>query len=254
MLNKLLNLLSGNKESGASSLTDFSLMAVDLHSHLIPGIDDGVKTLDESLAMLRQFAAWGFKKVITTPHLMAGGFNNTPEIINSGKQQVLEAIKQQNIPIEFDAAAEYYLDETFYEKTEKKEFLTIGKSYVLVEFSMHAKPFNVADIVYKMQTAGYHIILAHPERYPYYYEPDFEGYNGLKDRGIYFQVNLMSLSGRYGKHAKYTAEKMIDENMVDFMGSDLHGVRHTEAIHACLKEKYLEKILTSGKLLNKTLL
>ncbi len=97
MLNKLFNLLSGSKERGVSSLTDFSLMAVDLHSHLIPGIDDGVKTLDESLAMLRQFAAWGFKKVITTPHLMAGGFNNTPEIIINGKQQVQEAVKQQNI-------------------------------------------------------------------------------------------------------------------------------------------------------------
>ncbi len=252
MLNKLFNFFDGWK--APSSITDFSLMAVDLHSHLIPGIDDGVKTLEESLDVLRQFEQVGFKKVITTPHIMAGGYDNTSEIILKGRDKVREAIRQAGINLQFDAAAEYYLDETMYEKIEKKDLLTLGGDYILMELSLSAKPSNVADIVYKQQLAGYNVILAHPERYPYYYEKNFDSYNELKDRGIYFQINMMSLIGRYGKQAKSVAEKMIDENMVDFVGTDLHGIRHVPFIKDCLKENHLEKLFTSYKLLNKNLL
>lgn len=253
MLKEFFNFFGGEKEQ-LSSLTDFSLMQVDLHSHLIPGIDDGVKTLEESLDLLRQFETLGFKKIITTPHVMSDGFNNASEIILKGRDKVREAMKQNDIHIGFDAAAEYYLDETMYEKIEKKDLLTMGDNYVLVELSFFSKSGNLTDLVYKMQVAGYNVILAHPERYPYYYQKNFEGYNSLKDHGIYLQMNIMSLSGRYGNHAKMAAEKLIDENMIDFVGTDLHGMKHMEAIKACLKEKYLEKILTYDKLLNKILL
>ncbi|MES2619583.1 MAG: CpsB/CapC family capsule biosynthesis tyrosine phosphatase [Bacteroidota bacterium] len=253
MLDKIFNFLGGRTEE-PSSLTDFSLMAVDLHSHLIPGIDDGVRTIQDSLDALRQFQRLGFKKVITTPHVMADGFNNTSETILSGRDKVREAIRQSDIQIEFDVGAEYYLDETMYEKVEKKNLLAIGKEYVLVELSFFAAANNTFDLVYKMQVAGYNVILAHPERYPYYYEKNFEKYNSLKDHGIFFQINLMSLIGKYGERAKAIAEKLIDERMVEFVGSDLHGPKHFQFIRATLKEKYLEKILTSEALLNKTLL
>lgn len=229
-------------------------MAVDIHSHLIPGIDDGVKTMDDSIFLLRQFEALGFKKVITSPHVVSDGYNNTTSIILNGRDRVREAIKANAINLEFDAVAEYYMDETMYEKIEKKDLLTLGTNFVLVEFSYLAKTNNAFDILYKMQVAGYRVLLAHPERYPYFYSNSFDHYKSLKDRNVYFQINIMSLMGRYGKEAKFTAERMIDEKMVNFVGTDLHNARQMESIKDCLNLKYLDKILNYEKLLNKTLL
>jgi protein-tyrosine phosphatase len=246
--------LKGNQGNEVSSLTDFSLMAVDLHSHLIPGIDDGVKFMDESIDVLSAMRQMGFRKVITTPHIMPGGYDNTRDIILAGRDKVREALKEAQIDIAFDAAAEYYLDASMYEKIEKKELLSVGSDFVLVEFPMNTKPYHFEDAIYKMQVGGYNVILAHPERYPYYYETSMKGYNDLKDRGVYFQINMMALAGRYGRQAQHAAEKMIDNKMVDFVATDLHGFRHIEAIRECLRAKYLEKILTSDTLMNKTLL
>lgn len=229
-------------------------MAVDIHSHLIPGIDDGVKTLDESIFILRQYEELGFKKVITSPHVVSDGYNNSTQTIIEGRDKVRNAIRENGINLEFDAVAEYYLDESMYEKIEKRDLLTIGdKNFVLVELSYLAKANNVNDLLYKLQVAGYRVILAHPERYPYYYEKDFATYNSLKDRSVYFQINMLSLSGRYGKGARSVAEKLIDENMVDFIGTDLHNARHMELIKECLSERYLSKLLNYPKLLNRTL-
>jgi len=246
--------LFGQKKEESSSLTDYSLMAVDIHSHLIPGIDDGAKTIDDSLFMLRQFESLGFKKVITSPHVVSDGYNNTTEIILKGRDKVRTAIIEQGINIEFDAVAEYYIDETLYEKIEKRDLLTIGDNFVLAELSYMNRSNNSADIIYKMQVAGYRVLLAHPERYPYYYQNDFDEYHKLKDRNVYFQINIMSLMGKYGKDAKVTAERLIDEKLVNFVGTDLHNARQMESIKACLENKYLEKILNDDKLLNKTLL
>lgn len=246
--------LFGQKKEEFSSLTDYSLMAVDIHSHLIPGIDDGAKSMDDSLFMLRQYEALGFKKVITSPHVITDSYNNSTETILKGRDNVRAAIVENGINIEFDAAAEYYIDETLYEKIEKHELLTIGDNYVLAELSYMNKSNNSADIIYKMQVAGYKVLLAHPERYPYFYQNDFDEYHKLKDRNVYFQVNIMSLLGKYGKEAKVIAERLIDEKLVNFVGTDLHNARQMESIKACLDLKYLEKILHYEKLLNKTLL
>lgn len=256
MLNYIKQLLGGKpEEPQLPALADLSQMAVDIHSHLIPGIDDGVKTLEESIGILKQFEALGFKKIITSPHVVSDGYNNSTQTILEGRDKVREAIKQNGINLEFDAVAEYYLDESMYEKIEKKDLLTISdKKFVLVELSYLAKANNVSDLLYKLQIAGYRVILAHPERYPYYHEKAFEQYNSLKDRSVYFQINLMSLAGKYGKPARAVAEKMIDENMVEFIGTDLHNAKHMESIITqCLKEKYLGKILNYNKLLNRAL-
>lgn len=228
-------------------------MAVDIHSHLIPNIDDGVKTVADSVAILRRFHEMGFKKIITSPHVVSDGYNNTTETILAGRDKVREAIKENNIPIEFDAVAEYYLDDSINERIEKKDLLTLGNNFVLVELSYLTKTNNIYDLIYKLQIAGYRVILAHPERYPYYYEKDFKQYNALKDRSVYFQINMMSLVGKYGKGARAIAERMIDEKLVDFIGTDLHNETSLDVINSCLKEKYLEKILHYDRLLNRTL-
>jgi tyrosine-protein phosphatase YwqE len=229
-------------------------MVVDFHNHVLPGIDDGARTLDDSVAMLENFAALGFKKVIASPHSMADGYINSTEKILAARDVVRTAIAEKGIDIQFDAAAEYYMDELFMEKIEKRDLLTVGKNYVLMELSYLSKPTNTADAIYKLQVAGYNLILAHPERYPYYHEESFAHYKEFKNRGVYFQINLGSLVGKYGAGAKYTAEKMIDENLVEFVGSDLHTLGQFNMLRDCLKQKHLEKILTSDKLRNKTLL
>ena len=256
MLDRLRQLFTGEKpEPPLPPLADLSDMAVDMHSHLIPGIDDGVKTMEESLELLRKFESLGFKKIITSPHVVSDGYNNSTQTILEGRDKVREAIKQNGINLEFDAVAEYYLDESVYEKIEKKDLLTLGaKNFILVELSYLSKANNVSDLIYKLQIAGYRVILAHPERYPYYHENNLEQYTSLKDRSVYFQINMMSLSGKYGKGAKVIAEKLIDENMVEFIGTDLHNAKHMEAIQGCLNEKYLNKILSYDKLLNRTLI
>ena len=255
MLDKLLNLFGGKKDKEtASSLSDYSQMAVDIHSHLIPGIDDGVKTMEESIEMIKHLRDFGFKKLITSPHVMGDGYTNTSEIILNGRDLVREAIKQNGIDIQFDASGEYNIDDGLYEKIEQKALLPFGNNYIMVEMPFISKPAIMGDIIYKLQIAGYNVILAHPERYGYFYENDFASYYALKDRNVLFQLNIASLLGTYGKGAKYSAEKMINENMVNFIGTDLHGARHLGLLQDCLGLKYLEKIMNYDKLLNKTLL
>ncbi len=228
-------------------------MLVDFHNHVLPGIDDGSKSMEDSMEMLRNFEALGLKKVIASPHSMADGYINSNEKILQLRDEVRLEIKKNNINLEFDAAAEYYMDELFMEKLERKDLLTIGKNYVLMELSYLSKPNNTSEVIYKMQVSGYGLILAHPERYPYYYEDSFAHYKNFKDRGVFFQINLGSLVGKYGAQAKYAAEKMIDENMVEFVSSDLHTVPQFQMLRDCLKSKHLEKILSSDILRNKTL-
>lgn len=254
MFDKLRQLFKGKEEEKPSALVDYSAMVVDFHNHVLPGIDDGAKSMDDSILMLKNFEQLGVKKVIATPHSMADGYVNPNQKILKLRDELREAMKANDIHIQLDAAAEYYADELFMEKLANKDLLTFGKNYVLMELSYVSKPQNVGEIVYKLQVAGYDLILAHPERYPYYHEEDFSSYESLKDRKVYFQINIASLAGRYGAGAEYTAKRMIDEGMVEFVGSDLHSLNSFEVLRMCLKEKHLEKLLTSDKLLNKTLL
>lgn len=254
MFKKLFGFGRDKENEQETTLADYSLMAVDIHSHLIPGIDDGVKTIDDSVFLLRRMESLGFRKVITSPHVMADGYTNTSQIILSGRDEVRKAIKANAINIDFDATGEYNIDEAMYGRIEKNELLPFGHNYIMVELPFLAKPVIMGDILYKLQTAGYNVILAHPERYAYFHENGFESYNSLKDRNLLFQINIASLSGVYGKAAKFTAEKMIDENMVNFVGTDMHGIKHLEILEDCLNLKYMARILNYEKLLNKTLL
>lgn len=253
MFERIKSLFGKEQEEVQEVLKDFSALGVDMHSHLIPGIDDGSKSLDDSIYMLRQLEALGFRKIITSPHVVTDGYNNSTATILAGRDKVRQAIKDNGINLEFDAVAEYYLDETMIEKIDNRDLLTFGKNYVLVELSYLNKPNNTGDIFYRLQVAGYKIVLAHPERYPYYHENNFETYKSLKDRNLLFQINIMSLMGKYGKDAQSVAQRMIDKGMVDMIGLDLHGIRQLDTIRECLKLKYLARALDSGRLLNNTL-
>ena len=229
--------------------TDFSMLHTDMHSHLIPGIDDGAQNMEESLELIRALSDLGFKKLITTPHVMSDFYKNDNETILSGLEKLKEALAQQGIPIALEAAAEYYCDGAFEKSIGNQKLLTFGDNYLLFEISYMQAPENLQNVLFKLQLEAYKPILAHPERYPFWYH-DFEKYEALKDRGVLFQVNLASLTGYYGSSARRTAERLIERNMVDLFSTDVHKMAHIPLYQRALKEKWFSHAISSGNIKN----
>lgn len=224
----------------------------DLHSHLIPGIDDGATSIEDSLNLIRGMHALGYRKLITTPHIMSDFYRNTPEIIRSGLDQVREAVAKEGLGIEIEAAAEYYCDAEFEKSLETSELLTIAGKYVLVELSYLNPSENFESVTFKLQMRGLTPILAHPERYPYWYH-SFDRYEQIRDKGVLLQLNLASITGHYGTGPKRIAERMIDQGLISLLGSDIHKTSHLDVFRKALKEPALHRLLDSGSLLNNTL-
>jgi tyrosine-protein phosphatase YwqE len=223
-----------------------------VHSHFIPGIDDGAPTIEASLELLRAMHGLGYGKVVTTPHSMADGYRNPPEMILGGLEKLRRAVKEQEIPIEVEAAAEYYLDHELQEKATAQKLLTFGSDMVLFELPFISEPAVLLTAVFEMQTQGFRPVLAHPERYQFWYS-DMGTMEKLKDRGVLFQLNIIALMGAYGPAAKKQAEKIADRGWYEFLGSDCHSMKHIEAMQVALTEPYLHKLIDGGKLLNATL-
>ena len=247
MLNSFFNAFKKKEEP----LPGYGDLGVDMHSHLIPGIDDGAKTIEDALALISDLNALGFRKLITTPHIMSDYFRNTPENILGGLALVKEAVAEQGIEMEIEAAAEYYIDDGFVKKLENERLLTFGDNYLLFEISYINCPDNIHEIIFRMMVLGYKPIMAHPERYPFWYA-SFDQYKKFRDQGVLLQLNTNSLSGYYGLDAKRTAEKLVENGMVDLLGTDCHHVRHIDALRRALKEKSLKKLM-EGELLNRNL-
>ena len=228
---------------------DLGRFKSDMHSHLIPGIDDGAQDMDQTIAMLAKFESLGYKKVVTTPHIMTDSFPNNPEIILSGLEKVKNEIKKVGIEIEIEAAAEYYFDETLMPKIKNKELLTFGDNYVLVEFAFHSPPQFLDQLFFELKTHGYRPVIAHFERYLYYLGK-IEKAEKWRSEGINIQINLNSLFGQYGPEVQKQAEKLIDEGQFDFVGTDCHRIEHLMILEKNLSSPYLHKI---GKYLVKNM-
>lgn len=226
----------------ASLLSSYSFLHTDMHSHLIPGIDDGAPDVETSVALIKGMQAMGFQRIITTPHVMADLYPNTPEIIKAGLEKVRTALKQANIDIPIDAAAEYLMDEAFGEKINSGELLTLPGNYVLVEMSFVSPPPQLEDYLFRLQTKGYRPILAHPERYMYL-KGDLGEYERLRNKGCAFQLNLLSLVGYYGKPIQKVAEKLLKNKFVDYLGTDLHHHKHLAALETALQSSKLARRL-----------
>ena len=204
-------------------------LRVDIHSHLIPGIDDGSQSMEESLKLLRGLEALGYEKVITTPHIMSDSYPNSAESILTGLEALRSAAAKEGIALHIEAGAEYYLDEHFYDEMKKEQILTIAGKYVLFESSYISKPLQIEEMIFAIGEAGYEPMMAHPERYRYIREPEKE-YRRFKELGVHFQVNLNSFGGHYGKSAKYLANYLSEAGMIDFLGSDVHHQKHVDTL------------------------
>lgn len=247
----LKNIFGRNKKR-AFAPQDLGQLHTDVHSHLIPGIDDGAKSLDESIRLIQGLQSLGYKKLITTPHVMSDYYKNDKEKILSGLARVREALKLHKIDIELDAAAEYYLDEDFAELIKKRELLTFGKNMVLFELSFFEEPKILDQVIFDLQLEGYKPVLAHPERYPFYHR-SMDKYQNLIDKGVLFQLNLGSISGNYGPDVMKVAEKMVDKGWVSLLGSDTHHMMHIQLFHTLKTNPILHRLLNEHKLLNSSL-
>jgi len=224
-------------------LTDFFTDGfVDIHSHLLPGIDDGAKDMDTSIALLLKMASYGIKNFITTPHVLGSVYPNSSEVIKQKLAAVKKELEKREIKgISIQAAAEYMLDGEFSALLDQKDILVLKDNYILVEMSYFSAPINLYELIFKIQLKGYKPILAHPERYNFYHT-DFKNYYKLKQAGCLFQLNLLSLTDQYGKGVQKTSEKLLKENLYDFVGTDTHHQNHLELLPKIGTKKTLEKI------------
>jgi len=227
--------------------------SVDLHSHLIPSIDDGSQSMEESIELIKELKSLGYEKLITTPHIMHHRFPNSSETILAGLEDVKAELKAQNIEIELEVAAEYYLDEYFLELLNKKDILTFGENYLLFEMSYGQKPVNLESLVHEIKVAGYRPVLAHPERYLFMHK-DFSLYKRLKELGVLFQVNLNSFNGYYSMPVQKVVFEILERGWIDFIGSDTHKVKQLEYLSKNLDSKVMSKIFEQSTILNDTLL
>ncbi len=248
-----LKKIFGTNEEKLSKSIDFGVLAVDMHSHLIPGIDDGAKTMEESIDLISELKSLGFQKLITTPHIQVDRFKNNPEIIKSGLDALRVELDKNGIEMEIEAAAEYLVDDGFAQLLRNKELMTFGNNFVLIELSYFTEPWNLKNVIFEAQTEGYNLILAHPERYSYWHN-DFSKIQELHDRGVFLQMNINSLTGWYSPQSKKTAEKLIDANIIRFLGTDTHNHVYLNELKKSTNLPYMEKVLSSGKILNKSLL
>lgn len=227
---------------------------VDIHSHFIPGIDDGVATESESLDLITGLYHLGYKKLITTPHIFHGVYNNSYDSILPGLDRMRKLIQQSGMKIELEASAEYFFDEYFLRNIQNETLLPFGDNYVLFELPSSSKPPQVEDAVFELTLKGYKPVLAHPERYPFYNEPGFSSLEKLKSMGVLFQVNALSLSGFYSPKVQRFAKQLIKQNWIDWVGSDMHNHRYFDNFKIAIQTEAYHQLCTSGNLLNNTLI
>jgi protein-tyrosine phosphatase len=225
---------------------------VDIHSHLLPGLDDGVQSFEEAGEIISRFQKLGYKKLITTPHVMSDFFRNSNETILNKLDELRAWLLARQIDIELTAAAEYYLDEELVKKIENNiPLLTFGNKYLLFETNFMTEPMNLREFIFLATTKGYKPVLAHPERY-LYVQSDFSKAEDLLNRGILFQLNISSISGHYSKAAQTIAQKLIDKGWIHLLGSDCHNLQHIQLLEETQSAKYFQKAI-SLPLLNNTL-
>jgi protein-tyrosine phosphatase len=226
-----------------SSLTfDIGALGADMHSHLLPGIDDGAKSMEDSIALIRALMDLGYKSLVTTPHIMSEVYPNTSEIILGKLDLVRSKIKELGIEVEISAAAEYFMDDSFLKSLKEERLLTIFEDYLLVETSFMFAPVNLFDYFFQIELQGYKPIFAHPERYNYYHD-NYGIYKEIKERGIKLQLNILSLTGYYGEPVKKIAVQLLKDNLINFIGTDTHHTRHINALKKLSTDPQTYKIL-----------
>ena len=213
-----------------SSASTYFPITTDMHSHILPGIDDGAPDVEASVELVKGLMELGVTHSIATPHVISDMYRNTPETIGKALAELRSALEERGINYKVDAAAEYMMDAAFFEMIKNNEpLLTIKDNIILTEFSFGSIPDNPKQMSFNIITAGYNPILAHPERYAYFHN-NYKAYHFLKELGFMLQVNLLSLGGHYGPGVEKAAKYIIKNGLATFVGTDMHHVRHLEGL------------------------
>lgn len=210
--------------------------STDIHCHVVPGIDDGSPDVDTSVELIRSMQSWGINRILATPHVTDSVFENSPETIAGPLAQLKEALRKADIDIDIDHSAEYRLDDLFKRQFESGIIRPYPNDYILVENSWIQEPWGLDQTLFDIKIKCLSPILAHPERYTYYFS-NKERLRKIHSDGTLFQINLLSLAGHYGKEQRKMAEWLIENDLVDFIGSDLHNLSHVESIERYLASK-----------------
>ncbi|WP_246474410.1 tyrosine-protein phosphatase [Arenibacter arenosicollis] len=211
-------------------LVDYLGHFVDIHNHILPGIDDGAENTTDSLNIIKGFDEIGISHIITTPHVSQNYYPNTSESINSAHKKVQNELLNLGMKhIALESSSEYMIDSNFENLLDQKMFMPIRNKFLLVEIPFLQTPINFDQAIFKIAARGYFPILAHPERY-FFLHTDYRKYHDFKSKGIFLQLNLLSLSNYYGKQVFKIAEKLLLDNYIDFAGTDIHNVQQLELL------------------------
>ncbi|MDB5280378.1 MAG: hypothetical protein JWR61_5333 [Ferruginibacter sp.] len=233
------------KSANKRTVYDTLPFTTDIHSHILPGIDDGSPDIDTSLQLVRGIYELGIRETVATPHVICDLYRNTPDTIHNALAQLTAACARNSMDIKITAAAEYMLDDYFVQLLKgPAPLLTIYNNIILTEQPFASPSPNVHRIAFEIVTSGYRPIMAHPERYHFYHD-DYSAYGTLKDIGFLLQVNLLSLTGYYGKPVAKAARYLVENNLADLVGTDMHHTRHLDM----LKDK--KNLQTLNELLGK---
>lgn len=225
--------------------------STDIHCHILPGIDDGSPDAATSVSLISRMQSWGLGRIIASPHVTDITFPNTPESAGAARETLKKALGEAGIDIALENSAEYRIDDLFARELEAERLMTLPNNYILIENPFVREPGNLDSLIFDLQVRGLRPILAHPERYSYYYNSPAR-YEALHNAGTMFQINLLSLAGAYGKSERKIAEMLIERNLVDFVGTDLHNAAHADAIDRYLASSdYIkDRERLKGRILN----
>lgn len=209
-----------------NKVTDISWLGVDMHSHILPGIDDGSPDLGTSLRFVKALEELGFEQLIATPHIYQELYPNTVESISRAKELLQREMDKVAFSIKLGAAAEYMIDQDF---TLNQSFCSLDQRHLLIEMSYLNESPGISQTIFDLEIKGYHPVLAHPERYTFYFK-EKSRLKRFREKGCLLQLNLLSVLGYYGKEVKQCAEYLLKEKMYDLAGTDLHHDKHLDTL------------------------
>ena len=224
-------------------------LLTDIHGHILPGIDDGPTNTHQAVELILGLSKLGYKRIIATPHVFQDLYPNTPESIHNAYEEIDAIVRKEGIPIELSYSAEYFLDESFEKLMNEKKLIPFLDNYLLVEMSTLSPSPKYREYLFSLKTKGFKPILAHPERYVYL-EGNLDWYEQIKNSGCLFQVNILSFTGYYGKKVKSYAFKLLENNMIDFLGTDIHHIQHLKKLRKFFSNPKFGQMLSAHTFLN----
>lgn len=225
----------------------------DIHCHVLPGVDDGSPDAETSVELLSHMADWGFERIFASPHSTADHFENTPQTIAAPFAELKDAAARAGLSLGLEHHFEYRVDQFFIQQLDNKNIKTLPDDFILIENGFDQEPWGLEHIIFELLSKGYRPVMAHPERYRYY-RNNFSRYAELHDKGLLFQINLLSLAGHYKANERDIALKLLKQGMVSFIGTDVHHMDHVNSIERYLRSSDFGKdVKLFDQLLNDTI-